>query len=157
MWCFLEETINDNQLRKRYFQTGEYVNTKNHHCLWLIGWRKMKGADCELHPLIHTFLKFNLAQDLEKKKAEPKTPHFLSLNQYIVPWSQNEKCGLKYVMHSPAKVVECCGESLETSTVSVHSIKYAVNTKRFLSITDCRLDLLEFSAWDKSLLQVQDH
>jgi hypothetical protein len=55
MWCFLEETINDNQLRKRYFQTGEYVNTKNHHCLWLIGWRKMKGADCELHPLIHTF------------------------------------------------------------------------------------------------------
>ena len=31
-----------------------------------------------LHPLIHTFLKFNLAQDVEEKKAELKTPHFLS-------------------------------------------------------------------------------
>jgi hypothetical protein len=29
-------------------------------------------------------LKFELAQDVEKKKAEPKTPHFLSLNQDIV-------------------------------------------------------------------------
>jgi hypothetical protein len=63
----------------------------------------------------------------------------------------------EYGIHSPAKVVECCGENLKTSTVFVHSIKYAGNTKRFLSITDCRLELLEFSAWDKSLLQVQDH
>ena len=37
-----------------------------------------------LHPLIHILLKFNLPQDLEKKKAEPKTPHFLSLNQDTV-------------------------------------------------------------------------
>ena len=57
-------------------------------------------ADCGLHPLIHTFLKFNLTQDIEKKKAEPKTPHILSLNQDIVAWSQVEKCGLKYVMFS---------------------------------------------------------
>jgi hypothetical protein len=28
--------------------------------------------NCRLHPLIHTLLKFALAQDLEKKKAEPK-------------------------------------------------------------------------------------
>ena len=70
---------------------------------------------------------------------------------------KGQKWGLKYVMQSPAKVVECCGENLETSTVFVHFIKYAGNTKKFLSITDCRLDLLEFSAWDKSLLQVQDH
>ena len=41
----------------------------------------------------------------------------------VVTNSQEEKCGLKYVMHSPAKVVECCGENLETSTVFVHSIK----------------------------------
>jgi hypothetical protein len=75
----------------------------------------------------------------------------------IVGISEMQKRELKYVMHSPAKVVECCGENLETSTVFVHSIKYAGNTKRFLSITDCRLELLEFSAWDKSLLQVQDH
>ncbi len=40
-----------------------------------------------------------LAQDFEKKKAEPKTPHFLSLNQDIVAWSQDEKCRLKYVIH----------------------------------------------------------
>jgi hypothetical protein len=32
------------------------------------------------------------------KKAEPKTPHLLSLNQYIVAWSQEEKCELKYVI-----------------------------------------------------------
>jgi len=36
-------------------------------------------------------------QMLRRKKAEPKTPHFLSLNQDIVAWSQEEKCGLKYV------------------------------------------------------------
>jgi hypothetical protein len=33
-----------------------------------------------------------------KKNAEAKTPHFLSLNQDIVAWSQDEKCGLKYDM-----------------------------------------------------------
>ena len=54
-----------------------------------------------LHPLIHTLLKFNLAQDIEKKKAEPRTPHFLSLNQDAVAWPQEEKCGLKYVIHIP--------------------------------------------------------
>jgi hypothetical protein len=45
--------------------------------------------------------KFHLAQNVGKKKAEPKTPHFLSLNQDIVARSQEEKCGLKYVMHTP--------------------------------------------------------
>jgi hypothetical protein len=43
---------------------------------------------CELHPLIHTLLEFNLAQDAEKKKAEPVTPHFLSLNPDIVAESK---------------------------------------------------------------------
>jgi hypothetical protein len=75
----------------------------------------------------------------------------------MVAESKEEKCELKYGMHSPAKVVQCYGENLVTSTVFVHSRKYAGNIKRFLSIIDCRLDLLEFSAWDKSLLQVQDH
>ena len=37
-------------------------------------------------------------QDWSIKNAEPKTPHFLSLNQDIVAWSQEEKCGLKYEM-----------------------------------------------------------
>ena len=55
-------------------------------------------ANCGLHPLIHTLLEFNRAQDVEKKKAEPKTPHFLSLKQDIVGWLQVEKWGLKYVM-----------------------------------------------------------
>jgi len=40
---------------------------------------------------------------LRRKKAEPRTPHFLSLNQDIVAWSQEEKCGLKYVMLSLSK------------------------------------------------------
>jgi hypothetical protein len=30
----------------------------------LIGWLKMEGAKCKLHPLIHTFLEFDLAQDI---------------------------------------------------------------------------------------------
>jgi len=38
------------------------------------------------------------AQDVEKKKAEPRTPHFLSLNQDSVAALQEQKCGLKYVM-----------------------------------------------------------
>jgi hypothetical protein len=38
----------------------------------------------------------NLPQDVEQKKAEPKTPHFLSLIQDIVASPQDEKCGLKY-------------------------------------------------------------
>ena len=40
---------------------------------------------------------------LKKKKAEPQTPHFLSLNQDIVARSQEEKCGLKYVMFSQSR------------------------------------------------------
>jgi hypothetical protein len=44
------------------------------------GWE----ADCGLHPLIHTLLGFAQAQDVEKKKAEPVTPHLLGLNQDIV-------------------------------------------------------------------------
>ncbi len=37
---------------------------------------------------------------LKRKEAEQKTPHFFSLNQGIVAWSQEEKCGLKYVMQT---------------------------------------------------------
>jgi hypothetical protein len=40
-----------------------------------------------MDPLIHTSPGFAQAQDFEKKKAKPKTPHFLSLNQDIVAWS----------------------------------------------------------------------
>ena len=35
---------------------------------------------------------------MERKKAEPKTPHFLSLNQDIVAGPQEGNCGLKYDM-----------------------------------------------------------
>jgi hypothetical protein len=38
---------------------------------------------------------------IQQKKAESRTPLFLSLNQDIVVWSQKEKCGLKYVIHTP--------------------------------------------------------
>jgi hypothetical protein len=48
---------------------------------------------------------WTLAQGVEKKEAESKTPHFLSLNQDIVAWSQNEKCRLKYDMLSPTRKV----------------------------------------------------
>ena len=47
-----------------------------------------------------------MAQDIEKNKAEPRTPHFSSLNQDIVSWSQKEKCGLKYVIHIPGGPVQ---------------------------------------------------
>jgi hypothetical protein len=39
-----------------------------------------------------------LSVRLWNKKAEPGTPHFLSLNQDIVAGSQKVKCVLKYVM-----------------------------------------------------------
>ena len=38
-----------------------------------------------------------------QRKAEPKTPHFLSLNQDVVARPQDAKCGLKYVIHSLGK------------------------------------------------------
>jgi hypothetical protein len=57
-------------------------------------------ADFVLHPLIHTPLGFVQAQDVEKKKAELKTPHFFGLNLDIVPWSKDAKWGLKYVIYS---------------------------------------------------------
>ena len=64
----------------------------------LIGLIKEVGSDWRLHPLIYTILFFVPTQDVEKKRAEPKTPRFISLNQDIVVWSQEEMCGLKYVM-----------------------------------------------------------
>ena len=42
---------------------------------------------------------------LKRKKRSQKLPHFLSLNQDIVARSQEEKCGLKYVIHSPGMLV----------------------------------------------------
>ena len=67
--------------------------------------QKGKEANCGLHPLIHTLLEFSLAQDTENKKAEPRTPHFLSLNRDIVVGPQDEKCGLKYVIYTPREMV----------------------------------------------------
>jgi len=43
------------------------------------------------------------------KKAEPRTPNLLSLNQDIVAWSQEEKCGLKYVIQTLSKPVRSSG------------------------------------------------
>jgi len=43
-----------------------------------------------------------VAQDVEKKKAEPGTPHLLILNQDIVYLTQEDTRGLKYLIHSPA-------------------------------------------------------
>ena len=56
-----------------------------------------EGAEFRLHPLIHTLLRFNQAQDVEEKKAEPKTPHFCSLNQDVVAWSKEAKWGVCYL------------------------------------------------------------
>ena len=42
------------------------------------------------HPLIYTRLGFAQAQDVENKKADQKTPLFLSLNLDIVTCSQEE-------------------------------------------------------------------
>ena len=53
-----------------------------------------------------TSVGFAVSQDVEKKKAEPRTPHFLTINQDIVVWSQEEKWGLKYVMFTPAARIE---------------------------------------------------
>jgi len=61
-----------------------------------LGWvEKEKDANCGLHPLIHTPLGFAQAQDVGKKKVEPKTPHLLSLNQDIVALPQETKVCIK--------------------------------------------------------------
>jgi hypothetical protein len=44
-----------------------------------IGWKQ----DCGLHPLIHTLLEFNLAQDVESiKKAEQVAPQCCLIIEY---------------------------------------------------------------------------
>ena len=89
-------------LKKQLYQSnaeGKIVNTKNYN---LSRNFLQKRAKCVLHPLIHTFPFWNSAQDFEKKKAEPKTPHFLSLNQDIVAESKWQKCELTYVIHTPS-------------------------------------------------------
>jgi hypothetical protein len=47
---------------------------------------------------MHTLLEFTQAQDVENKKAEPRTPHFLSLIQDIVARPQEAKCELRDVI-----------------------------------------------------------
>ena len=46
---------------------------RRHSVSWPDMHRLMVGTNFVLHPLIHTLLKFNLAQDIgEYKQAEPK-------------------------------------------------------------------------------------
>ena len=45
-------------------------------------------ANFASHPLIHSLLGSAQAQNVDKKKAEPKTSHFSCLNQDIVAGSQ---------------------------------------------------------------------
>ena len=52
----------------------------------------IEGREWSLYYILHTSLRFAQAQDIEKKKAEPRTPHLLNLNQDIVAWSQKQKC-----------------------------------------------------------------
>jgi hypothetical protein len=80
----------------------------------------MEGANCGLHPLIHTFPSKSSTQNLEKRKAEPRTPHILSLNQDIVAWPQEQECGLKYVMFTQSK------KATELFGPSVAAIGYTI-------------------------------
>jgi len=81
----------ESQITIRLPKDGQSTNKKYTGKAFLV--RK-----CRLHPLIHTSLGFAQAQDVEKKKAEPKTSHFLSLNQDVVDRSKGEKWVLKYGM-----------------------------------------------------------
>jgi hypothetical protein len=54
----------------------------------------MEGWKQTVDPLIHTFPTKISAPDVEMKKAEPVTPHFLNLGQDIVVGSKDEKCGV---------------------------------------------------------------
>jgi hypothetical protein len=69
------------------------VKRKTHHFWGLIGWLKREGADC-VSLNSHFPHQKPQHQILRRKKAEPKTPHFFTLNQDIVAWSQEEKCGV---------------------------------------------------------------
>ncbi len=94
-----------NKLRQEDICVNKSSLSSRVHCCQYWG-VKREIAKCQLHPLIHTFLKFNLAQDVEKKRAERKTQLLLSLDQDIVAWSQGQECGLKYVIHAPGRSVE---------------------------------------------------
>jgi hypothetical protein len=52
---------------------------QRHHseAVWT-GGKKGKEANCGLHPLIHTRLKFALTQDVEKKKIRAEAPQWCS-------------------------------------------------------------------------------
>ena len=64
----------------------------------------MGGQNCGLHPLIHTLLKFNLAQR-------------------IVAWSQEVKCGLKYESHTSSRSVR---------TLSINDLGVLNNSYRII-------------------------
>jgi len=55
-------------------QLVNFVNTKNHH-FEIDRLAQTRRANCGLHPLIHTRLEFNLAQDIEGcQGGEKKAP-----------------------------------------------------------------------------------
>jgi hypothetical protein len=70
--------------------------------LLLILMGKMEVAKSELRPWIHTIPSGNSAQNL-------------------VAWSQDEKCGLKYVIHSPG---DQPGLQIIRPTLTLGSFKY---------------------------------
>jgi hypothetical protein len=53
--------------------------------------------------------------------AEPKTPHLLCLEQNILAWSQEEECGLKYVIHIPG---DQTGLQIIKPTLTFGSVMY---------------------------------
>jgi len=76
-----------------------YVYTKNHYLCW-VNRLAQKGGGKVWITSLNSHFPHQKPQPkmLKRKKAEPKTPHFLSLNQNVVAWSQEQKCGLKYVI-----------------------------------------------------------
>jgi hypothetical protein len=90
-----------------------------------------------------TLLNFNLAQDIGKKKAEPRTPHFFSLNQDIVPWSQKEKCRVCN-LHFPKQKGRAIADSTFTRFLSKsnHSDVYHFLGKIRVPVTSTMRSLL---------------
>jgi hypothetical protein len=61
-----------------------------------------------------------------QKKAEPMTPHFLSLNQDIVARSQKQECGLKYeILSQPEKRKELLA-SFDYRGLSDHHLPWEI-------------------------------
>ena len=55
------------------YQNSRFMSIKKCHNVARIRWLKRRGAECRLHPLIHTLLEFTVAQDVESLRKRSRS------------------------------------------------------------------------------------